>query len=330
MLFTIETQPFGLHPTAEPNRPILEYVVQYTETGEAFSVIPEHGGILRQLILGPKSTLMSVVRAPDSPQSLLADETYAGAFLYPFPSRIRHGIYRFEDEDYALPLNEPSRENAIHGLVHPQPFQVVEQEITESHAQLMLQYDYTDPLHGYPFPFSLQVSYRLTPPPANRPNQSCTLTVTVTGQNTGSTRCPAAFGWHPYFTLNGEETDAQTIELPVSEVIQLDDNLLPTGRIPFTNDRTMPLKDQNLDNAFAVTPGSEGVTTILHSPAQQVGLHIWQDQTFPYLVVYTPGRRDHIAIEPLTANVDAFNNGEGLMALEPGGELRGEIRVWAE
>jgi aldose 1-epimerase len=328
MRFTIDTQPFGSHPTSD--EPILEYLVQYTETGEGFSVIPDHGGILRQLVLGSKSSLMSVVRGPDSPQSLLADETYAGAFLYPFPSRIRNGIYQFEGEDYALPLNEPSRYNAIHGLVHPKPFQVVEQEITENHAQLTLQYNYTDPLHGYPFPFLLRVTYRLTPPPAHKPKQSCALTVTVVGQNTGSMRCPAAFGWHPYFTLNGEDTDDQTIELPVSEIIQLDDNLLPTGRIPFSNDRFMPLKDRNLDNAFVVIPDSEGVTTILHSPAQQVGLHIWQDQTFPYLVVYTPGRRDHIAIEPLTANVDAFNNGEGLTVLEPSEELRGEIRVWMQ
>lgn len=332
MNFSIDIQPFGVLPNAESSDPIIEYVVQNTDTGEGFSVIPAHGGILRQLVLGPKSTLMQVLRAPDSPQALLADETYSSALLYPFPSRVRHGIYGFEGNEYALPLNEPSRNNAIHGLVHPKPFRVVTQETTSQYALLTIQYDLTeaDMISGYPFPFSLKVTYALTAPPAESPNQSCTLTVALSALNTGTTRCPVAFGWHPYFTLNGETTDDLTIEMPVDEVIQLDDNLLPTGRTPFTSSRTMSLHERNLDNAFTVPENPDGVITVLNSPKQQVSLNVWQSREFPYLVVYTPGRRDSIAIEPLTANVNAFNTGEGLRVLNPGEEFQGQIRVWME
>ena len=330
MNFSIETQPFGTMPNAEAGEPITEYVVRYGKTGEGFSVLPSYGGILRQLVLGPKSTLMSVIHAPDSLQALLADETYASAFLYPFPSRVRHGIYRFEGQDYALPLNEPARDNAIHGLVHPQPFRVIRQETDVDQAMLVLQYDSADPISGYPFPFSLRVTYVMTAPPTNHPNQSCTLAVAFSAQNTGITRCPAAFGWHPYFTLNGEATDDLTIDLPVSEIIQLDEDLLPTGRTPYTESTTMSLHERTLDSAFAVSQQPEGVTTVLHSPKQQVSLYVWQSQAFPYLVVYTPGRRDNIAIEALTANVNAFNTGEGLQILEPGGEMSGQIKVWLE
>jgi len=337
MSFSIETQPFGILPNSESTEPLVEYVVKNEETGEGFSVIPAHGGILRQLVLGPKSTLMQVLRAPDSPQALLADETYASALLYPFPSRVRHGIYKFEGNDYALPLNEPSRDNAIHGLVHPQPFRVVTQEITSQYALLTVQYDMTDAdtVSGYPFPFSLQVTYALTAPPAESPNQSCTLTLAFSALNTGTTRCPVAFGWHPYFTLNNESTDDLTIEMPAEEVIQLDENLLPTGRTPFTNwnaasPKTMLLHERTLDNAFSVPDQPGGVITVLHSPKQQVSLNVWQSQAFPYLVVYTPGRRDSIAIEPLTANVNAFNTGEGLRVLNPGEDFQGQIRVWME
>ncbi|WP_019986930.1 aldose 1-epimerase [Rudanella lutea] len=330
MLFSIDTQPFGVLPTAETSEPILEYFVKYTETGEGFSVLPAYGGILRQLVLGPKSLLINVLRAPDSPQALFTDETYASALLYPFPSRIRHGIYRFEGEEYALPMNETARDNAIHGLVHPQPFEVIGQEITDQKAQLTIRYTNAEPIKGYPFPFSLTVSYILTPPPADQPNQSCTLTLDFSALNTGDTRCPASFGWHPYFSLNGEDTDALTIDMPVSELIHLDENLLPTGRSPFEDQGILALRDRNLDNAFRVVSKPEGVTTVLHSPRQQLSLHVWQDPAFPYLVVYTPGRRDHIAIEPLTANVNAFNNNEGLSVLEPGDALQGQIKVWVQ
>ncbi len=330
MSFSIKTQPFGILPDAESSEPLVEYVVKYEETGEGFTVIPAHGGILRQLVLGPKSTLMPIIRAPDSPQTLLADETYASALLYPFPSRVRHGVYHFEGQDYALPLNEPARDNAIHGLVHPKSFRVIRQETDADQALLVLQYDSVDSISGYPFPFSLRVTYVLTAPPTNHPNQSCTLGVAFSAQNTGTTRCPAAFGWHPYFTLNGESTDDLTIDMPVSEVIELDDNLLPVGRTPYTNPKVMALHERTLDSAFSVPQQPEGVTTVLHSPRQRVSLHIWQSQAFPYLVVYTPGRRDNIAIEPLTANVNAFNTGEGLQVLEPGGEFQGQIRVWMD
>lgn len=48
---------------------------------------------------------------------------------------------------------------------------------------------------------------------------------------------------------------------------------------------------------------------------------------FNYLVCFTPTRRDSIAIEPLTANVDSFNNGEGLTILNPGETMSGTIWV---
>ncbi|TAE30197.1 MAG: aldose 1-epimerase [Cytophagales bacterium] len=330
MNFTVETQSFGVLPTAESSEPILEYIVKNTTTGEGFSVIPDHGGLLRQLYLGPKSTLISTIHAPDSPQSLFVDEAYSSAFLYPFPSRVRHGIYRFDGEDYTLPMNEPARNNAIHGLIHPQPFTVIRQDATDTYASLILQYDYAGTIHGYPFPFSLRIVYELTPPPADKPNQSSTLTISFSAHNMGDTRCPAAFGWHPYFTLNNEETDGLTIDMPIADVILLDNNLLPTGRRPLEERGALSLRDRNLDSAFSVTNQPDGVTTVLHSPRQNVSLHVWQSETFGYLVVYTPGRRDSVAIEPLTANVDAFNNGEGLIILDPGEALKGQIKVWAD
>ncbi|MNY57496.1 hypothetical protein D3C86_1937160 [compost metagenome] len=48
---------------------------------------------------------------------------------------------------------------------------------------------------------------------------------------------------------------------------------------------------------------------------------------FNYLVVYTPPARDCVAIEALTANVDAFNTGEGLNILAPGHSIDGTITV---
>ena len=40
-----------------------------------------------------------------------------GQVLLPWPNRIEDGTYEFEGRRHKLPLNEPDRRNAIHGLV---------------------------------------------------------------------------------------------------------------------------------------------------------------------------------------------------------------------
>ena len=40
----------------------------------------------------------------------------AGQLLAPWPNRIRDGRYTFEGTAYQLPLTEPGKHNAIHGL----------------------------------------------------------------------------------------------------------------------------------------------------------------------------------------------------------------------
>src|SRR4051812_34157883 len=40
-----------------------------------------------------------------------------GQQLLPWPNRIRDGTYQLDGREHRLPLNEPERRNAIHGLV---------------------------------------------------------------------------------------------------------------------------------------------------------------------------------------------------------------------
>jgi aldose 1-epimerase len=42
---------------------------------------------------------------------------FAGALLAPWPNRIRDGRYRLNGTSYQVPVTEPERGNALHGLV---------------------------------------------------------------------------------------------------------------------------------------------------------------------------------------------------------------------
>ncbi|GAB3342194.1 aldose 1-epimerase [Larkinella ripae] len=320
MSFEIHHQPFGS---------LTEYIIQNTGTGELISILPAHGAVARQLVLRQQGAVpsdrkpVSLLRAPNSQQALQADETYAGALLFPFPSRIRHGIYSFEGEMFTLPMNEAKQDHAIHGFVAGKAFELVGQSITDTEASLTLRYLHDGTYPGYPFPFEFRVRYILS---------AEGLSVTYEAQNTGTRKAPVSFGWHPYFTLNEEPIDQLSINLPAERQVILDDNLLPVGDELFVQKGEIALHKRKLDAAFLVEEnGGEGATTVLRSAQQQLQLNVWQEtgpKKFNYLVVFTPLGRTSIAIESLTSNVNALNNGQGLIVLEPNEVTTGTIKVW--
>lgn len=339
MPFQITKSDFGPVRT-DSTEPLTEYLLEHTETGEFITVLPGYGGVLRRLVLRKGRNLFALLKTPDSPQALLADETYASALLAPFPSRIRHGIYVFNGEAYSLQMNEANRDNAIHGFVHGKRFTVIDETVTDHSARIIVQYPYPGDAPGYPFPFVLTVSYELMQsnqlPLGTEPEKDrmCALRINYDLLNSGETACPAAFGWHPYFSITDESIDDMNLSLPARTRILLNDNMLPDGlSVPEKAD-VRTLHEQELDTPFVLDQptglGNTYAETILTSRNTGVQLVVGQ-QTGPgklnYLVCYTPARRDSIAIEPLTANVDAFNNGEGLAVLEPGEALTGSIWV---
>ncbi|MGA0559867.1 aldose 1-epimerase [Larkinella sp. VNQ87] len=318
MPFEIQHQSFGS---------LTEYFLHNSDTGEYASILPAYGAVVRQLVLrnpapNPENRLLSLIRAPKSEQALLADETHASALLFPFPSRIRHGIYGFQGEMYTLPMNEANQDNAIHGFLAGRPFELLGQTVTDTGVSLALGYVHDGSYPGYPFPFEFRVRYTLS---------TTGFTVKYEVLNTGPKPAPVSFGWHPYFTINEEPIDQLTIEVPSARQIVLDDNLLPVGETILTEKGEIALRERELDAAFLVEENTDGgVTTILRSAKQGLQLNVWQEtgsKKFNYLVIYTPIGRDNIAIEPLTSNVNAFNNGEGLIVLAPNEITGGTIRV---
>jgi len=313
MSFQITHRSFG---------PFAEIRVEHLATGAFFTVVPGHGAVVRQLVLAARGRAVSLLHTPATPPALAADDTYASALLFPFPSRIPGGRYTFDGTAYQLPPNERARGNAIHGFVAARPFEVLAQTTGPDAAALTLRHRYAGDYPGYPFPFDLQVTYRLT--------DAGVFSVQYAAQNTGTRACPVAFGWHPYFCLDGAPVDDLTLGLAVASEVRLNDQLLPVGEGPPPTENPLPLRGRHLDAAFVVGAAGGGVSTTLRSEARDLTLRVWQEtgpQQFTHLVVFTHPARDRIAIEPLTAGVDAFNNGRGLRVLPPNETAGGEIRV---
>lgn len=240
-----------------------------------------------------------------------------GAPLIPWPNRMRDGRYSFEGEDFQVDLTEPEKHNAIHGFLHWRPWQATGHE-----PDRVVMLTVLHPLTGYPFRLELEIAYALG---------DDGLTVTTTATNAGDRACPYAHGQHPYLSPGSGLIDECTLELAGRTRIDTDaERQLPTGTkpvegTPFDFLDPEPLGDIEIDFAFTdLERDGDGRAWTSLTGTDGASAQIWVDETFPVVEIYTghtlhPGRaRRGLGTEPMTCWPDAFNNGEGLLKLEPG------------
>jgi aldose 1-epimerase len=241
-----------------------------------------------------------------------------GQLLLPWPNRVEDGTYRFADADHRLPLTEPERGNAIHGLTRWSNWSAVDHSAAGLTMRLRL-----FPQPGYPFTLDLETRYRL---------DAAGVTVRITATNLGHEPCPFGAGAHPYLTAGEPRIDACSVSIPAAARLTADDRGIPTGREPvadtpwdFRSARAIgPLQ---LDTAFTeLATAADGTARVkLRSPATGRTVTLWAEASaFPYLMVFSgdtlaPGRRRQgLAVEPMTCPPNAFRSGDGLVVLEAG------------
>ena len=99
------------------------------------------------------------------------------------------------------------------------------------------------------------------------------------------------------------------------------------------NDFAQPhsLKDVSLDTGFYIVDQHQRAEIRLRQKNKQ--LLYWQETgegKFNFLQVFIPPARNSIALEPMTCNIDAFNNKDGLQILRPGQGIMGRCGVLME
>jgi aldose 1-epimerase len=124
----------------------------------------------------------------------------------------------------------------------------------------------------------------------------------------------------------------------------LDDRSLPTGsseavagsEFDFREERE--LGPAQLDTCFfdLARDDDDRARTVLRDPAGGRAATLWQDEHFPFVMVFTGDtlperrRRRGLAVEPMTCAPDAFNTGDGLLVLAPGETFAGCWGITAE
>jgi aldose 1-epimerase len=266
-----------------------------------FECIPSKGGILNQLNWGD-----NVIKIPFAEQFDLNDNPYhPSALLSPWVNRIRNGNYSFEGRNYQLHINENNLGNAIHGLLARRPFEVI---LSDFKAELL--YEYLGDEKGFPFSFNMQLTYAFT--------NDNKFEIRFFAQNTGTGNMPFACGWHPYFSLTEGKLADWTIRFDSKSKFQSDSQMIPLREEAFDASNGVNLGEEKLDHVFRIKPMQKHVTHLFNSKKNE-SLFIEQSSyDFPFLVVFAIENENCLAIEPMSANTDAFNTGDGFRTLAPG------------
>lgn len=252
-----------------------------------------------------------------------ADEVrpaFRGATLAPWPNRVVDGRYTFDGVEQQLPLTEPNRGHALHGLATWLDFAAVDRA-----ADSVTFVATIEAQAGYPHRVEVTVTFSL---------DETGLHTTVTGTNTGPTPAPWGTGPHPYLVAGPGRVDDWTLELLAGQVLEVtEDRLIPTGLADVETaqggiwDFRTPraIGGTFIDHAFTdLARSADGETIVRVTAPGGTGVEMVWGEDCPWVQVHTADQplpelsRLGLAVEPMTCPPDAYNSGTDLIVLEPG------------
>ena len=242
--------------------------------------------------------------------------SYGIPILFPFPNRLRDGAFVFRGQRYVV---NPNR----HGFVRDKAWCVLATGASDSAgawitARVEASQYAAAILQQFPFPFCLDVTYRL---------REAVLSMETVVHNSGTQAMPMGFGIHPYFRC----PVPGTVCVPARQRWELQDSL-PTGRLlavdgPYDLRQPRDVRSLALDDIYTdLIADADGLVRCTLQD-QQHGIQTtvaFDASQFPHVVVYTPpAPRQAICIEPYTCPTDGVNLQErgiesNLVVLQPG------------
>jgi aldose 1-epimerase len=305
-----------------------QYSIRY---GDYSAVVTELGATLRRLDFQGKHIVVPFEDDEIAP-------CCNGYVLVPYPNRLEDGEYVFEGKRHQLPIDERSRQTALHGDGYRHMWTLV--CLTESRVTLSWR---TSGIIGYPFDVIVTITYAL---------DEHGLQMTTSAFNNDACRAPWAFGIHPWLSNGVELVNPDDIEsanalcrlkLPCDvHVISSADRLLPCGTEDVDGTsydlRDNPsLEGRPYDDAW-ISPirDDAGNTTAEFTRPDGLRITLIGDRTINAWQVCTAtgfpeGQHPSgVAIEPMTAYANALRNGELLVSIDPGASYSTIIRYHAE
>lgn len=230
--------------------------------------------------------------------------TFGIPLLHPWANRLSGWSYAVDGTTVALEAGAPGLrvdDNGlpIHGLMAAyRGWEVLEDDGRRLVAETAWE-DGTERFASFPF------AHRLRLEVAQAPDR---VAVATTLTPIGDAGVPISFGFHPYFTLPGVPRERLVLRTPSMTRLRLDERAIPTGETERVGPRHAALGDAPLDAHFTDL-GPHPCFTIAGG-GHELSVELLEGYT--HLQLFSPPQRPIVAIEPMTAPIDALRSGDGL------------------
>ncbi|MGA7315887.1 MAG: aldose 1-epimerase [Silvibacterium sp.] len=277
-----------------------------------------------------------------------ASFTFGGAFLVPYPNRIRGKLSddgktittEWKGKPITLPANwkgkNPGAEpHAMHGLILASKTDDVKVENTADGQTL------TGTIHAgdfgghWPSNTDLNFTIALT---------GGAIDATITAKNVGSEATPMAIGWHPYFSILSGDRKQARLHVPGEQTAEVNnyDDVFPTGKLlpvkgtkfDFTAPNGKPLEEMFLDDNWSKLKRTDGAVDVdLTDPAANYGIRVEGiSPEIKTVQVYAPPAKQFTAIEEQFNFGDPFGKqwrgmDTGMVTLKPGQSVTWHVRL---
>src|SRR4051794_24953975 len=181
--------------------------------------------------------------------------TFGIPLLHPWANRLAGFDYEAAGKHVELDRTSPllsfdPNGLPIHGLLAGSPhWRVQHAGATTDQVRIDAALDF-GPAHPellelFPFPHELRMQIAL---------HDDALTVTTTLTPTADTPVPVSFGYHPYLALPNVPRAEWQVELPVTQRLILDEQMIPTGDTEPANEPRQQLNDRTFDDGYTRLP----------------------------------------------------------------------------
>lgn len=312
------------------------YLLSHPATDSRLEVWPSHGFNGLRWVHRGQDLIFSAADWASNPVP-----TRSGIpILFPFPNRIRDGVFTHEGVTYQLPKNDSTQANAIHGFAPRNGWTVsgyaADHQGAWLHGDFRISSNAPQSTSLWPGDALFSVVYRFT-------GNAVRMEFRV--HNTGTTSFPFGIGLHPYFQIPGtDHIDEAELHAPARSIWPLTANLPNAGRASVPDElnfnRPRRIAGTNLDTVYTdlgvIREKSDGLllrAELKHPEADQQ-LEVWTTANFRESVLFTPVHRKALCIEPYTCTTDAANlqpagQDAGWVVLSPGQLWTGIVEfVW--
>ena len=294
--------------------PFGPYTLHQVGSGDTYvSFVPERSGYVHQVCLAGRELLWNY---PDG-DALTANKGHRNLALFPFPNRLLEGQYTWAGEEHAFEVNKPDTRSALHGFGPHTVLQLARVDLETDRALVTLSYVHRADDHPQSYPFDVRCDLELG---IDVGQQEASWTLKATNLSGGAV--PVGLGWHPYFLLPGGH-EQWSLRMPPNEHVELE-QAIPTGRLlPGLSAKPVAI-DTDWDDCFKLSDANNR-TVLLQGPAY--GLRLTQTGTTRYTQLYVPPGAGSVAVEPMSCGVNAFQEAQEEVSIEPGNTLQCGMRI---